>query len=97
MEPGNILTCRCRRLAFGDDRVEIERRGVDNARLRRAMGQHPFRHERARIKTYRAGRDQIAPAQCQKIRSAGSGANEVDGHGSGPSATAQVAMRSWDI
>ena len=69
-----------RGLHFRDDVVERQWRRVDDAGVRRTMRQHASGHERARVKTDRAARDEIAPAQRQKIGGAGAGADEMHGH-----------------
>ena len=58
------------------------------------MCQHGFRNQRARIKAYRTRSDEVAPAQGQEIRRAGTSSYEMNCHVVGPIAIAQVANRS---
>ena len=92
MEPRDVLA-PCGRLdAERNDRVEIERRGVDDPRPRRAMIEQRRGHERAGVEADRAARDEIAPAHGDEIGRAGPGADEVHRHRrSEERATAQVA------
>ena len=78
---------RCASTQMRDDLVEIERRGVDDARARRAMVEQRLRYQRARIEADRAARDEVASAQGDEVGRAGSGADEMHGHGA--SATAR--------
>ncbi len=62
VEPGDVLA-PCGRLdAELDDRVEIERRRIDDSRARRAMIKQRGGHERAGVKADGRTRDEIAPA-----------------------------------
>ena len=92
MKPGDVLA-PCGRLdAERNDRVEIERRGVDDPRARRAMIEQRRGHERAGVEADRAAGDEIAPAHGDEIGRAGPGADEVHRHRrSEERATAQVA------
>ena len=67
-----------------DDGVERQRRGVDDARARRAMLEKRLRHQRAGVEADRAARDEIAAAQGDQIGRAGPGADEMHGHGAAP-------------
>ena len=67
MQPRDVLAARVRLDAMGDDRVEIERRRVDDPRARRAMVEQRLRDQRARVEADRAARDQVAPAQSDEI------------------------------
>ena len=60
-----------RRDEFGLDLVERQRRGVDDARARRAMRSSSARHDRAGIEADRAARDQVAPAQVMRSAAPG--------------------------
>ena len=74
------------------DPVEIERRGVDDGRARRAMIEQRLRHERAGVEADGAAGDEVAPAQSDQVGRARSRADEMHGHeNSAESATAQVA------
>ena len=89
-----------RRLELGDDLVERQRRGVDDAGARRGERDDLARHQRTRIEADRAARDEVAPAHGDEVRGARAGADEMDGHdGSPETAMAQVtlrlAMRAW--
>jgi hypothetical protein len=84
MQPSDVLALGMGGLDLGDDRVEIERGGIDDARAGRAPAEHRLGDQRARIEADRAGADQLAPAQGDEIDCAGAGADEVDGHGGGP-------------
>ena len=90
LQPRHILPCLVGAHEFRHDRVEIEGRGVDEARAGRAPGQHFGRNDRARIKADRATRDEIAPAHRDEVGGARSGADEMDRHGNPPWARAQV-------
>ena len=85
MQPRDILAALVRLAELRHDRIEIERRGVDDPRARRAMVEQRFRDQRAGVEADRAARDQVAPAQGDEIGRAGSGADEMHGH-SGASA-----------
>ena len=91
MQPRHVVAGVGRAPAFVDDLVERHRRGVDDARARRAMLEQRPRHERAGIEADRAARDQVAAAHGDEIGRAGAGADEVDGHRPSPVAMAQVA------
>ena len=80
MEPRHVLGPRGRLDTERNDRVEIERRGVDDPRVRRAMIEQGARDQRAGIETDGSARDEIAPAHCDEIGSARPGADEVHGH-----------------
>ena len=49
MQSGDIFAARSRLDAKLDDRVEVERRGVDDARFRRTMVEQSARDERAGV------------------------------------------------
>ena len=71
MEPGDVLA-PCGRLdAERNNRVEIERRGVDDPRPRRAMLEQRRRDERAGVEADRAAGDEIAPAHGDEIGAPG--------------------------
>ena len=91
MQPRHVLAGRVRRHELGLDLVERHRRGVDDARARRAMRQQLRRHDRAGIEADRAARDQVASAQGDEVGGARPGADEMHGHGVASSlASAQV-------
>ena len=97
MQPRHVLAGRVRRDKLRLDLVERHRRGVDDARARRAMGEQFLRHDRAGIETDRAARDEVAPAHRDQIGCARPGADEMYGHGASPlAASAQVAARDHD-
>jgi hypothetical protein len=101
MQPRHVLPCRMGGDEFGDDGIEIEWRGVDDARAGWTVRQDFFGHQRAGIEADRAAADQVAPAQGQQVWRTGAGAYEVDGHGRNSgccvrAAIAQVARRSVD-
>ena len=80
MEPGDVLA-PCGRLdAELHDRVEIERRGIDDSRARRAMIEQRSGHERAGVEADGRTRDEIAPAQGDEVGRARSGADEMNRH-----------------
>src|SRR3569833_2446607 len=80
---------------LGDDLVQRERRGVDDARSRWAVIEQRLRHQRAGVEADGTARDQVASAQRDQIRSTGTRADEMHGH-AGRSvsslANAQVAV-----
>jgi hypothetical protein len=80
MQPRHILPGLMGGGHLGDDRVEIERRRVDDARARRAPVEHRLGDQRARKEADRAGCDQVAPAQRDEVGRAGPGADEMDRH-----------------
>src|SRR5262245_57414130 len=92
MEPRNIFTARRCLLHLGNDVVQGQRRRVNDARARRAMGEDGLRHERSCVETNRAPRDEIASAHGDEICGTWAGADEVYGHGPSPSAMAQVTV-----
>ncbi len=80
MEPRDVFASRMGAFDRRHDVVERQRRGIDDARALWAMRQHALGHERACIEAYRAGGDQVAPAQGEKIGGARSRADEMHGH-----------------
>ena len=80
MKPRNLVAVGCRLPHLGDDCVEIERRGVDDARIRLCLLQNHGRHQRARVEHHLAAAQQGKPAYRDQIRRAGSCADEVDRH-----------------
>src|SRR5262245_24503185 len=76
---------------FGLDRIERERRGVDDARGLRTIGKQLPWHDRAGIEADLAARDQLAPAHGDEVGGARPRADEMHGHGASPLKTsAQV-------
>ena len=65
---------------LGDDLVEVERAGVDHARVRRAQRQQVLGHDRAGVQADRAAAEQALTAHGDQIGGAGPGPDEVDGH-----------------
>src|SRR5580704_1320696 len=80
MEPRHVLAFSSGFDAKRNDRVEIERRGVDDPCVRRAMVEQRARDERAGIEAYGRARDEIAPPHSDEIGSAWTCADEVHGH-----------------
>ena len=80
MQPRHILAGRVRGHIFRLDLVERQRRGIDEARARRAVFQQFRRHDRAGIEADRAGGDEIAPAHRDQVGRARPGADEMHGH-----------------
>src|SRR3546814_4755581 len=78
----------------GDDLVQGERRRVDDPCPRRTMIEQGGGHQRSGLETDRSTRDQGAPAQGEEVGRAGTGADELNGHGAELSARAQLAKRS---
>ncbi len=71
MQPRHIEPGGVGRDIFRLDLVERERRGVDDARARRAPGQHFRRHDGAGIEAHRAAGDEVAAAQRDEVGRAG--------------------------
>src|SRR4051794_17581692 len=96
MQPRNVLAAGMCGGDLRDDFIERQRRGVDDARARRAMRQDAFGDKRAGIETDRTDGDEVAAAQCQQIRGAWPRADEMHRHAPSPSAIAAVAVRSCE-
>src|SRR5581483_10484837 len=87
----DIVPVGVRRHVFRLDLVERHRRRVDDARADRAVLQQRTRHDRSRIETDRAARDQVTPAHGDQVGRARPGADEMHRHGArSVSASAQV-------
>ena len=82
MQPRHVLPRCVGGTELGDDRIEVERRGIDDARTGRTVREDFLGHQRAGIETDRATGDQVASAQGQQVGRTGTGAYEVDGHDS---------------
>jgi len=80
MKPRHVMALRMRSFDLGDNFVQRQRRGVDDARSGRAMREDILRHQRPGIEADRAGRDQVASAQGEEIGRARAGADEMHGH-----------------
>ena len=80
MEPRDLVAVCRRLLHLGYDGVEIERRGVDDARTRRCFLQDHGRHQRARVEHHLATAQQSEPPHRDQVRRAGTCADEVDRH-----------------
>ena len=90
MQAGDIFSRVMGGPDLADDFVEAHRRGVDDFRIRRAVGQNVAMHQRSGVEADRAAGQQFAAAQGDQVRRAGPRADEVDGHAPSPRATAQV-------
>src|SRR5699024_1024383 len=66
---------------FVDDLVETTVRGVDQARVRRAVHQQFPRRETAGVEAHGAGAEQFAAAYGDQIGRAGTGSDEMHCHG----------------
>lgn len=73
---------------LGDDFFEAHRRRVDDARAGRTPAEHRRVDQRSRVEADRAGADQVAAANGDEVGSAGTGADEVDGH-------FRIPVRGW--
>ena len=92
MQPRHVEALVVRGDELRLDLVERHRRGVDDPRAGRAIGQQLLRHERAGVEADRAARDQIAAAHGDEVGRARPRADEMHGHGASPViASAQVA------
>ncbi len=85
MDPGDVVALAVSRGDLGDDLVEGERGGIDDARSRRRGGDDFARHQRAGVKADQAALDQAQPAHRDQVGSAGSGADEMHRHSGVPS------------
>src|SRR6185437_11555169 len=92
METRDIPAFIGRSPEFGDDLVERHRRRIDDARTGGAIFEQRLGHERTRIQADRTTGDEIASAQGNEIRRAGSGADEMNRHDPSPMAIAQVTL-----
>src|SRR5260370_15229095 len=80
---------------FSGDGVEVERRGIDHPRAGRTKGDDLARHQRTRKQTHRTACHQILAAHGDQIGRAGTGADEVDGHGAVSPVIAAAAAVAW--
>ena len=80
LQPRHVMAGRMRRHELRLDLVERQRRGVDDARARRAMSEQGARHDRAGIEADRATRHEVAAAERDEVRSARPGADEMHRH-----------------
>ena len=71
-----------------------QRRGVDDARVRRTKLKQFARHERAGIEADRTARDQVAAAHGDEVGGARPGADEMHGHDAAPPPARRRARRS---
>ena len=90
MQPRDVLSRLVRGADLPDDLVEAHRRGIDDSRPRRAVGEDAAMHQRSRVEADRAAAQQFAASKGDQVRRARSGADEMDGHAPSPRATAQV-------
>ena len=98
MHPGDALSAHVRRAHLPDDLVEGHRRGVDHPHVFGRACDHLARNEGARVEHDRTRFDQPAPAHRDQLGVAGTGPDEVHGHGArrspGPeSRTVSPALR----
>ena len=91
MKPRDIQPGVCGRDALGDNFIERHGRRIDNAGSGGTKIENRLRHERTRVETNRAARDQITSPNRNQVRSSWSGADEMDGHSLSPMAMAQDA------
>lgn len=80
VQAGDVVACRVRAADFRHDRIEVQRRRVDDARSPGAVGQDRLGHQRSGVQADRAGGDQVAAAQGQQVGRAGAGADKVHAH-----------------
>ncbi len=90
MQTRHILASLRRALALLDDLVERHRRGIDDARVGRAMVKQRRGHQRTGVETDRTARDQVAAAHGDEVRRPRPGADEMHRHRPSPTARAQV-------
>ena len=81
MQPRHVEAGGMRGDELGFDLVERHRRGIDDPRAGRTMGEQLRRHDRAGVETDRAAREQVASAHGDEVGRARSGADEMHGHG----------------
>src|SRR5215468_7701012 len=91
MQPRHVAALLGGAPALFDDLVQRQRRGVDDARARRAVLEELLRHQRAGIEADRTATDQVAPAHRYQIDGARPGTYEMHCHRPSPLAMAQVA------
>ena len=96
MQSRNIEASIFGMATFANDRIQIQRRGIDNTCALWAMLKQRRWDQRSRIQTDRTGRNQVAASQGQKIWGAWTGSNKMYGHSGTLSASAQVVVRSAD-
>ena len=80
MKPRDLVAVCRRLLHLGDDRVEIEGRGVDDARIRLCLLQNHGRHQGARVEHHLAAAQQGEPPHRDQVRRTGACADEVNRH-----------------
>ncbi len=80
MQPRHVLARRVGPYALGDDLVQVELRGVDQAGVRRALGQQFARHEAARVQADGGGGQGPGTAHRDQVGGAGARTDEVHGH-----------------
>src|SRR5262249_2885378 len=98
MQPCHVVSSAVGADKFSLDLVERQRRGIDDARVLRTKAEQLARHDRAGIKADWAARDQLASAHGDEIGRAGTGADEVHGHGAASDlASAQVAAPTTSL
>ncbi len=80
VQAGDVVSCVVCLLQLGDDLVEREGLRVDDAGVRRGVGEDLRRHERARVEADRRACDEALGAQREQVGGAGPGADEVHRH-----------------
>ena len=97
MEPRHVVALRIGGGDLRHDRVEVEGRGVDDARPRRTPGQDLRCHQRTGIEADGAGGDQVAPAHGDEVWRTGAGADEMNGHGRPLTASDRMLWRAQSL
>ena len=80
VEAGHVLPGLVRGGDLGDDPVQVELGGVDQLRVRRALGEQLRGDEGARVEADAALREGPRAAHGDEVGRAGARADEVDGH-----------------
>ena len=81
MHPRHIQARGVRRDELGFDFIEGHRRRVGDPGIGAGLGNHLFRHQRARIEHHRRRADQRQAAHRYQVRRAGACTDEMHGHG----------------
>src|SRR6476646_8072777 len=81
MEPRHVVAGPMRRFELGDNLIEAHGGRVDDARPVWTEREDVLVHQRAGIETDRAARDEVCAAEGEQVRRAGTGADEMHGHG----------------
>ena len=92
MHPRNVQALSVRALDLGHDRIEVERRGIDDPRRHRrlvaGLGDDRGRHQRAGVEHHRAAPDQTEATHRDQVGRAGAGADEMHRHSGAARVTA---------